>query len=72
MPRPSYAENQCAEILAYLSAGNGLTSLEAQDKFACMRLASRINDLRQDGHAIESVWHSNGLGKRWVEYRLAA
>lgn len=70
MSRPTYADTQCEEVLSYLSAGNTLTSLEAQEKFSCMRLASRINDLRKRGHIIESDWQSNGE-KRWVSYRMA-
>ena len=43
---PSNA-SQCSMILAYLEKGNTITSLEALNKFRCMRLASRIHDLRE-------------------------
>lgn len=43
-------------ILEYLHRAKeqGLTSKEAEDYFGCMRLASRISDLRRDGHMIDS------------------
>ena len=41
--------SQCAKILAYLKKGLTLTSLEALKLFGCMRLASRIHDLRERG-----------------------
>jgi hypothetical protein len=43
-------------ILDYLQRAKeqGLTSKEAEDYFGCMRLASRISDLRKDGHVIDS------------------
>ena len=43
-------------ILDYLrEAGTkGLTSKEAEDYFGCMRLASRISDLKRDGYFINS------------------
>jgi len=48
-------QSQCDLILEYLCKGNSLTSLEALDRFKCMRLASRINDLKVAGHKIRSV-----------------
>ena len=42
-------------ILDYLrNHEHGLTSKEAEDFFGCMRLASRISDLKRDGWKIES------------------
>lgn len=46
--------SQCAQILAYMQKGNKITSLLALQKFGCMRLASRIHDLRDKGHDIKS------------------
>ena len=40
------SESQNRQILAYLKNGGRITSLEALKMFGCMRLASRINDLR--------------------------
>ena len=43
-------------ILVYLRAAGekGLTSKEAEDYIGCMRLASRIFDLKRDGYFIDS------------------
>lgn len=40
---------QCNRILAHLKKGLTITSLEALQMFGCMRLASRISDLRKRG-----------------------
>lgn len=41
------SESQNKKILAYLKNGGRITSLEALRMFGCMRLASRINDLKK-------------------------
>ena len=41
------SESQNKQILAYMRNGGRITSLEALRMFCCMRLASRINDLRK-------------------------
>lgn len=46
--------NQTQAVRDYLVAGNGLTSLEAIQKFGCTRLSAKIFDLRKKGYAIES------------------
>lgn len=42
------SESQNARIYAHLMDGKRLTSLEALRLFGCMRLASRISDIRRD------------------------
>lgn len=44
--------SQNAQILAYMQDGNKITSLLALKLFGCMRLASRICDLRERGYDI--------------------
>lgn len=44
-----HSASQNTRIAAWLNAGNTITSLEALSRFGCMRLASRINDLRNRG-----------------------
>lgn len=61
--------NQKLAILNYMYAGKTITQLEALDKFGCMRLASRIRDLRDEGHIIRTDLKNNGE-KRWAEYTL--
>lgn len=41
------SESQCKRIYAYMMDGHRITSLEALRMFGCMRLASRISDLRR-------------------------
>jgi hypothetical protein len=55
-------KNQRQEILDFLTTGHSLTSLEALEKFGCLRLASRISELRKLGHKIpkEMVTTENG------------
>jgi len=48
------SRSQCKMILDWLEAGNTITSLEALRMFGCMRLASRICDLRDRGIAIKT------------------
>ena len=44
---------QNEKILKYLQTHKrGLTAMQALDKFGCMRLASRISDLRKVGYII--------------------
>ena len=61
---------QNESILQYLQQGNSLTSLEALELFRCFRLASRVSDLRQIGHQIESVMEKHGE-KHYKRYWIA-
>lgn len=45
-------ETQCDLILRYMDEHGTITSLEAMKLFGCMRLASRISDLRKQGYLI--------------------
>ena len=44
---------QCERILEYIKEFGSITQLEALRDLGCMRLASRISDLRRQGVAIE-------------------
>lgn len=61
---------QCAQIKAWLLDGNKLTSLEALNRFGCMRLASRIHDLREQGLDIHTEKIKVPSGKYVTEYSL--
>lgn len=63
--------SQCAQIKNYLLQGNKLTSLEALNLFGCMRLASRIHDLRNDGLDIHTEKVHTPSGKIVTQYSLA-
>ena len=56
-------------ILSHLKRGRGLTSLQAIDMFGCMRLASRIDELRNQGHQIHTEMVKRG-NKRYAKYWL--
>lgn len=43
---------QCDKVLAYMRQFGSITQLQALQDIGCMRLASRITDLRQQGYAI--------------------
>lgn len=43
---------QCDKVLAYMRQFGSITQLQALQDIGCMRLASRISDLRQQGVAI--------------------
>ena len=60
--------SQNKEIKEYLNHGNRLTSLDALNLFGCMRLASRINDLKKEGMLIGSKTITALNGKRYSEY----
>ena len=43
---------QCDKVLQYMIRFGSITQLEALSDIGCMRLASRISDLRDRGYAI--------------------
>ena len=43
---------QCSKVLDYMKTFGSITQLQALQDISCMRLASRISDLRQQGYAI--------------------
>lgn len=43
---------QCDKVLEYMKTFGSITQLQALSDIGCMRLASRISDLRQQGVAI--------------------
>lgn len=62
--------SQCAEILHHMQTKGAITALEALNQFGCFRLASRINDLRNDGHAIHTATIELHNGKKIASYSL--
>jgi len=50
--------NQNIRIIRYLKSHGTITSLEAMNELGVMRLASRISNLRQQGHKITSQYVS--------------
>jgi hypothetical protein len=65
------AKTQCDMIANWLEKGYSITSLQALNMFGCMRLASRICDLRERGLNINTCRIKTPTGKYVVEYTLA-
>lgn len=68
------SNTQCRRILRYMEDFGSITQMDAMNEFGCMRLASRISDLRRMGHAIrkETVSGKNRYGEsiRFAKYSL--
>ena len=62
---------QCNRIAEHLHKGLTITSLEALKLFGCMRLASRISDLRKRGENIVVERINLPNGKTVAQYRIA-
>ena len=60
--------SQCEQILAALKRGP-LTPIEALSAYGVMRLAARVAELRERGHAISTEKLKAG-GKQYARYRL--
>jgi hypothetical protein len=55
---------------SWMMRGYGITQLQALEKWGCMRLSARINDLRKAGlNIITHTIHANG--KSFARYTLA-
>jgi len=62
--------SQNKQIANYLNKGKKLTTLDALNKFGCFRLASRINDLRNDGMKISTKIIKLENNKQIAQYSL--
>lgn len=62
--------SQNVQIKNYLLEGNKITSLEALNLFGCMRLASRIHDLRDMGLDIHTEKVKTPSGKTVTQYSI--
>ena len=60
---------QTEEIVNSLEAGEGITALDALERWGCFRLAARIGELRQEGYNIITKTIKRN-GKQYAEYRL--
>lgn len=67
---------QCERILRHLNDYGSTTSLEAMTEYGCMRLASRVSDLKSLGYNIvsERETSKNRYGEKvsYCRYRLEA
>ena len=63
---------QKKKILTHLESGRSISPLTALGLYGCYRLASRINDLRNDGHNIETMIQTDGTGRNYAQYKLVS
>jgi hypothetical protein len=72
-PNKRHTLSQIEKIKRHLLKGKSLTPFEALVKFRCMRLASRINNLRNEPYYMNIQVRMKLLrsGKRVAEYRIA-
>lgn len=65
---------QCEKILQYIETEGSITPLDALREFGCMRLASRITDLKRRGYPItrkmETAKNRAGEPVRYARYSL--
>lgn len=62
---------QTQSILKFLQDGNTITPLSALDGFGCFRLASRISELKKEGHRIvRTTVEDKRTGKHYASYAL--
>ena len=56
---------QCEKILQYIEENGSITPLDALREFGCMRLASRMCDIKKMGYAVEKEMETakNGDGE---------
>ena len=66
------SESQNAKILEWMLQGNKITALEALKEFQCLRLASRIHDLRDKGWDVVKEMIILPNGKRVAQYSINA
>lgn len=64
-------QSQTDAVLAHLKSGATLTPLEALERYGCLRLAARIENLRQCGYRIKTRMEYRGR-KHWATYYLPA
>ena len=62
-------DSQKSLVLNHLKNDNGITPLEALNKFGAFRLSAIIFDLRKDGYDIDTEIINNGV-KHYANYKL--
>lgn len=60
---------QNQKIKTHLLSGKSLTPIQALNKFGCFRLASRVNDLRNEGLKITTEIVKKNK-KRFASYKI--
>lgn len=63
--------SQREQIVRHLQQYGSISPLEARHVYGIERLASRVDELRQGGHSIETRTKRDARGKRYAEYAYA-
>lgn len=63
--------SQKMHVLDHLRNKGTISPWEALGVYGVFRLASRIDELRQEGHTITTTMKHDSMGKRYAEYSLA-
>lgn len=67
-------ESQCKKILQYIEENGSITQLDALREFGCMRLASRMSDLKKRGYPVEmrmeTAKNRYGVPVRYARYSI--
>lgn len=67
---------QCEKILQYIEETGSITPLDAMREFGCMRLASRMCDIKRMGYAVsvkmETGKNRNGGPVRYARYSICS
>jgi hypothetical protein len=61
--------SQAIRVLGHMKRHGKINPMQALKYYGTMRLASRVNDLRNQGHSIETTIVER-RGKRFAEYSL--
>ena len=65
---------QNEKILQYIEQEGSITPLDALREFGCMRLASRVSELKKEGYPIKTEMETNknryGERIRYARYRM--
>lgn len=64
--------SQKKRIREHLEKGHPISPFMALKHFRCMRLAARVNELRNEGLDIHTEFVSSGKGDRYAVYRMGA
>ena len=60
---------QAKRVLKYLHSGYTITGLQALKLFGCMRLASRISEMKKEGLTISKTMVKQG-NKHFAQYHM--
>ena len=69
-------KSQCERILNYIEENGSITQMDALREFGCMRLASRISDIKRQGIPVKRIMETSknryGESISYARYSLQA